>query len=261
MKANKGITMVALVVTIIVLIILAGISINMLVGDNGIITLAQKAKENTELAKIEEEKGLNSIYEELKNSNSIDFSGEASSQLEELQNKYNELQEKYNQLQEEKNQLQEEKDNLQTANNQLQEEKNNLQTNNNQLQTEYNNFKTQVASAITNKGVATNGTDANETIISHIAQITGGRIETMTVRIGNANTTNSIPAQPGWTFVGAYITGIEVRNSNGHMTFCNFGFSYNGTSATGGAGSGAGDGANTYTNAGDMYAIYARVVS
>ena len=53
-KKEKGITLIALVVTIIVLIILAGVSINILVGDNGIITQAQKAKEETEIAKNEE---------------------------------------------------------------------------------------------------------------------------------------------------------------------------------------------------------------
>ena len=44
-QKNKetGITLIALVVTIIVLIILAGVSINMLVGENGIITKAQEA--------------------------------------------------------------------------------------------------------------------------------------------------------------------------------------------------------------------------
>ena len=42
-KNQKGITLVALVVTIIVLIILAGISINLLLGDNGIIKKAQEA--------------------------------------------------------------------------------------------------------------------------------------------------------------------------------------------------------------------------
>ena len=51
MRENKGITLVALVVTIIVLIILAGVSINMIVGDNGIIT---KAKETIEIQKIAE---------------------------------------------------------------------------------------------------------------------------------------------------------------------------------------------------------------
>ena len=65
MKNNKGITLVALVVTIIVLIILAGISINLILGDNGIITIAKKAKENTELAKTEEETNLNELYTQL----------------------------------------------------------------------------------------------------------------------------------------------------------------------------------------------------
>ena len=65
MKNNKGVTLVALVVTIIVLIILAGISINLILGDNGIITIAKKAKENTELAKIEEETELNELYNQL----------------------------------------------------------------------------------------------------------------------------------------------------------------------------------------------------
>ena len=51
----------ALVVTIIALIILAGVSINMLVGDNGIITQAQRAKENTELAQAEEEKQISEL--------------------------------------------------------------------------------------------------------------------------------------------------------------------------------------------------------
>ena len=67
MRSQKGVTLVALVVTIIVLIILAGISINLILGDNGIITIAKKAKENTELAKIEEETELNELYTQLEN--------------------------------------------------------------------------------------------------------------------------------------------------------------------------------------------------
>ena len=49
----KGITLIALVVTIVVLLILAGVSISMLTGENGIITQASRAKERTE---IEQEK-------------------------------------------------------------------------------------------------------------------------------------------------------------------------------------------------------------
>lgn len=47
LKKNGGITLIALVVTIIVLLILAGVTIAMLTGDNGIITNSQNAKEQT----------------------------------------------------------------------------------------------------------------------------------------------------------------------------------------------------------------------
>ncbi len=48
-KSPKGITLIALVITIIVLLILAGISIAALFGDNGLITKAMEAKEQTEI--------------------------------------------------------------------------------------------------------------------------------------------------------------------------------------------------------------------
>ena len=64
MKNQKGITLVALVVTIVVLLILAGTSIAMLQGDNGIITNAQKsAAANTEGAVIE---NMNNAYNTIK---------------------------------------------------------------------------------------------------------------------------------------------------------------------------------------------------
>ncbi len=52
LKNNKGITLIALVITIIVLLILAGVSIAMLTGQNGILTQAQKADDNTSDAEI-----------------------------------------------------------------------------------------------------------------------------------------------------------------------------------------------------------------
>ena len=58
MRKEKGITLVALVVTIIVLIILAGISINLLLGENGIITKAQEAKKQQKIAEIKEKISL-----------------------------------------------------------------------------------------------------------------------------------------------------------------------------------------------------------
>jgi hypothetical protein len=53
-KKNLGITLIALVVTIVVLLILAGISISMLTGQNGILNRAQEAKEKTKKAQIDE---------------------------------------------------------------------------------------------------------------------------------------------------------------------------------------------------------------
>ena len=49
-KRDKGITLIALVVTIIVLLILAGISINALAGQNGILSRTIKAKNDSEIA-------------------------------------------------------------------------------------------------------------------------------------------------------------------------------------------------------------------
>lgn len=54
-KQIEGITLIALVVTIIVLLILSGVSIATLVGKNGIISMAQKAKDETKIKSIEEE--------------------------------------------------------------------------------------------------------------------------------------------------------------------------------------------------------------
>lgn len=50
LKERKGITLIALVITIIVLLILAGISIATLTGENGLLTKANTAKEQTEIA-------------------------------------------------------------------------------------------------------------------------------------------------------------------------------------------------------------------
>ena len=51
LKSEKGITLVALVITIIVLLILAGVTIATLTGNNGILTKANEAKESTEVEK------------------------------------------------------------------------------------------------------------------------------------------------------------------------------------------------------------------
>jgi len=54
-KTQKGITLIALVITIIVLLVLAGVTISMVLGDEGIIQNAQTAKQATKDAAIQEE--------------------------------------------------------------------------------------------------------------------------------------------------------------------------------------------------------------
>lgn len=53
-KQEKGITLVALVITIIVLLILAGVSIAALGGQNGILTNASKTKKETTVSEVKE---------------------------------------------------------------------------------------------------------------------------------------------------------------------------------------------------------------
>ena len=65
MKNNKGITLVALVVTIVVLLILAGVSINLVLGNNGIIAKAQEAKTKQAEASQNDLKGMNSLIEQM----------------------------------------------------------------------------------------------------------------------------------------------------------------------------------------------------
>ena len=57
-KQANGITLIALVITIIVLLILAGVSIAMLTGENGILTQAQNASKQTEIAEEKEQIAL-----------------------------------------------------------------------------------------------------------------------------------------------------------------------------------------------------------
>ena len=55
MKKQNGITLIALVITIIVLLILAGISINAVIGENGIATKAKQARDKTREAQLKEQ--------------------------------------------------------------------------------------------------------------------------------------------------------------------------------------------------------------
>ena len=79
-KKNNGITLIALVITIIVLLILAGVTIATLTGENGILTRASQASEQTEIA--EEKEQISLAYTGVL----ADKNGQADVTAEELKN-------------------------------------------------------------------------------------------------------------------------------------------------------------------------------
>ena len=85
----KGVTLISLVITIIILLILAGVTLSLTLGDNGIITQAQKAKEAGEIAAIKEDFQLAILDKELEKGGT----GITQEELEEIAGNFGELQE------------------------------------------------------------------------------------------------------------------------------------------------------------------------
>ena len=83
MKEEKGITLISLVVTVIILIILAGVSINLLLGQYGIVTRAQEAKKQTQVASITENIKLKLLDRQIEEVNTL-----TQTQIEEVLLKY-----------------------------------------------------------------------------------------------------------------------------------------------------------------------------
>ncbi len=66
MKRENGITLIALIVTIIIMLTLAGVSVKMAI-DNGVIDNAKEAKDQYENAQDDEDSQLNSVSQEMRN--------------------------------------------------------------------------------------------------------------------------------------------------------------------------------------------------
>ena len=65
-KQEKGITLIALVVTIIIMLILAGVSIKLAIDNNGVIENAKEAKDQYEQAQANDESGMGDLASKLK---------------------------------------------------------------------------------------------------------------------------------------------------------------------------------------------------
>ena len=87
-KSTKGITLISLVVTIIILLILAGVTIATLMGDNGLINKAKDAKIKTEIASIKEQIQIDIIGKQSENNGNI-----SEDSLKEILEKYGTLSE------------------------------------------------------------------------------------------------------------------------------------------------------------------------
>ncbi len=65
LKNEKGVTLIALILTIIILIILAGVSISAVLDDNGLLKSMEKEKESSENKKAYSQEKINGLYNEL----------------------------------------------------------------------------------------------------------------------------------------------------------------------------------------------------
>ena len=208
MKKQNGITLISLVVTIIILIILAGISVNLILGQDGIINKAKEAKQNIEYAQIEEQEQLNEVYEYLELGTI--GTGSSDNKIEEIALKYQTLKNEYDELQEDYN----------------------------NQNAEYTNFKTTIANAITEVGVETAVNADAETMSSNIRSLSGG-LKTLTIpftllnydgsgvssdfkleglNIENATVTIKTTLHVSGNFIILTINGAQVASFNSPQT-------------------------------------------
>lgn len=89
--SNSAITLISLIITIIIMLILASVSIDLTLGDNGIFTKAREAKEKMEIAIIKEQIQMDILNEKLGNNGKI------------YEDKIKDILEKYGDLSEEEN--------------------------------------------------------------------------------------------------------------------------------------------------------------
>ena len=70
-KKENGITIIALIVTIVVLLILAGVNISLIINRNGIISKAEVAKQETEIADEKEKINLSALAAQANNKDAV----------------------------------------------------------------------------------------------------------------------------------------------------------------------------------------------
>ena len=99
-KSEKAITLIALVITIVVLIILAGVTISLNLGENGIFNKAKQARENYMIATNEEKSLLANIDIDSLTDGNTGSSREDTDKIAQLEKKIKELEQEYDKYKE-----------------------------------------------------------------------------------------------------------------------------------------------------------------
>ena len=203
-KQDKGITLVALVITVIILLILAGITLSLTIGENGIIAKAKQAKENMLQAEKEEEEALNTLWAELEN-NGINI-GDSVEVKEDEATK--ELKKEIEQLQNQKNQLEESN---QIKDEQISNLQNELNTKNEQIASLKNEINTKSSVEYLGTGISFNIKELYPNEYQNFSE------DNFIVGIQSAPNVMS----------SRYSTGVANREDRAHALGCTIGKSYN----------------------------------
>ncbi len=227
MKKESGITLVALVITIIILIILAGISLQVTIGEEGMITKAKQAKQNIILAGEAETMQLNQLYYELETGGEMSEDEESSKKDEIialLQKQVEELQKQVTSLQTENTELKKQIEdlNVQIAN--LQKEIADLKAQIASKDIEIANLKKQVSekeakiqdlqNQLNNLNSLLAQTNATaDKILTGYKAYSGGKLLTGTMN-NNGTINSSLNCGQSYTIPAGYTSGGKITANN-----------------------------------------------
>lgn len=203
-RTNQGVTLIALVITIIVLLILAGVSIAILTGKSGILDKANNAKMETNRAKAKEQIQMEVF-------GSYDDNGKLEmEQLEENLKKNLGLEEKEITKNEdggvtvivEEYEITVSKNGEVTVGDEIKEEKDEATNKPTSSEEEYESFKKIIAQAITKAGIQTENTETAEKMASNIEQLVTEASKNESETVNNLLNSNEIVYSNTYTVSG-----------------------------------------------------------
>ena len=210
LRKAKGVTMLALVVTIIVLLILAAITLSLAVGENGIIERAKLARDKAKNASIAEEEAMNEAASEIDNAGNGGSSGGGSGEggtcpecpdTKPLEDRIKELESQVGALQQ---QLEEERANKQELENRITELNNQIADLNKQIEAG-NTEKAKLQEEITKlQNQLTTSQTENEKLKAQIAEL-NKQVTNLNTQLGEKNKTIETQKQ-------------EIANLQGQIT-------------------------------------------